>query len=70
MGVDLEKVDDAAEFLGVDFELDIKTVLIDMKYNGIIKCVIESVELDYGMPKGNFMSSEANPLVKDNDGER
>ena len=35
-----------------------------MKHTGVIQRVIEAVGLYYGMPKGKFTPSEANPLVK------
>ena len=36
-----------------------------MKHAGIIQRVIEAVGMDYGMPKCKFTTSEAKPLVKD-----
>ena len=55
--------------LGVSFEQESKTGLIETKQTGFIQRVIEAVVLYDGMVKGKFTSSELSPLVKDADGE-
>ena len=65
----LQQQDDAAGFLGVTLDCDEYTGLLEMKQLGLIKQVIETLVLDGGMSKGKFMPEEANPLVKDEDGE-
>jgi len=69
LGVALEQEDDAAGFLGVEFEHDKSTGLIEMKQTGLIKRVIEALGLDDGYAKGKHTPAEAKPLVKDEDGE-
>ena len=51
LDVSLEQEYDAANFLGVALEQDLKTALLQMKQNGIIKRVIEAVGMDGGMSK-------------------
>ena len=51
LDVSLEQEYDAANFLGVALEQDLKTALLQMKQNGIIKHVIEAVGMDGGMSK-------------------
>ncbi len=69
LGVALEQEDDPTGFLGVEFEHDKSTSLIEMKQTGLIKRVIEALGLDDGYAKGKYTPAEAKPLVKDEDGE-
>ena len=69
LGVDLEQEDDIAGFLVVTLGREIKTGLIEMKQNILIKPVIEAVGLDNGMLKGKFTSLKQITLVKDTNGE-
>ena len=69
MGVELEQEYDVAGFMGVTLEKDLKTGLPEMKYSGLVQRVIVIVLLDDGMSKVKLMPSEANPLVKDENGE-
>jgi hypothetical protein len=69
LGVALEQEDDATGFLGVEFEHDKSTGLIEMKQTELIKRVIEALGLDDGYAKGKHTPAEAKPLVKDEDGE-
>ena len=57
LGVDSEKYDDAAGFLGVNSEQESDTGLLEMKQTGLIKLFIEAVELDDGTAKGKFTPS-------------
>ena len=57
LGVDLEQEYEAAGFMGVTLEQDLKTVILDMKQTGIIQRGIEAVGLYDGTTKGKFMSS-------------
>ena len=59
-GVDLEQEYDAAVFLGVTLEIDLKTGLLEMKQTGLTQRVIETVVLDDSVSKGKFTPSEAN----------
>jgi hypothetical protein len=68
-GVDLEKVDDAAGFLGVTLDRDLSTGLLEMKQTGLIKRVIEALGLDDGYAKGKPTPAKTKPLVKDAYGE-
>ncbi len=68
LGVDLEQEDDTAGFLGVTFEWDPETSLLEMKLTGLIKRIIEALGLDDGA-KGKFTPSESKTLVKDVNGE-
>ncbi len=51
-GVDLEKEDDAAGFLGVTLDHDVSTGLLEMKQTGLIKRVLVWM---MSMPKGNIL---------------
>ena len=48
LGVALEQEDDAAGFLGVKMERDSTTGLLEMKQTGLIKRVVEALDLDDG----------------------
>ena len=48
-GVDLDKEDDAAEFLGVTLERNKKTGLIEMRQDGLIERIVEELGLYDGM---------------------
>ena len=65
----LEQEYDYDGFLGVNLERDIKTGLLHMKKNGLTTRIIEALVLDDGMSKDKFTTSEAKPLVKDENGE-
>ena len=65
----LEKEDDAAGFLGVDFVHDKSTGLIEMKQTGLINRVIKALGLDDGYAKGKYTTAKAKLLVKDEVGE-
>ena len=67
-GVDLDKEDDAAEFLGVTLERNKKTGLIEMRQDGLIERIVEALVLYDGTATKNNTPSEGNPLVKDKDG--
>lgn len=69
LGCDLEQESDAAGFLGVSLERDSDTDLIEMRQDGLIDRVIESLGLDDGMAKVKWTPADGNPLVKDEDGE-
>ena len=69
LGVDLEQEDDAAGFLGVTLDCDASTGLLEMKQTGLIKRVIEALELDDGYANGKHTPAESMPFVKDADGE-
>ena len=68
IGVDLEQDHDSDGFLGVNLECDEETGLLDMKQPGLIDCVINTVELDYGMAKGKYTPDRSLPLVNNEDG--
>jgi hypothetical protein len=69
LGVDLEKEDDAARFLGVTLDCDASTGLLEMKQTGLIKQVIKALGLDDGYAKGKHTPAKTKALVKDADGE-
>jgi hypothetical protein len=69
LGVHLEQEDDAAGFIGVALDHDDPSGLLEMKQTGLIKRVIEALELDDGYAKGKHTPAESKPLVKDADGE-
>ena len=69
VGVDLEQEDDAAGFLGVRLERDSETGLLEMKQEGLISRVIETLGLDIGTVNGKSTPAEGKPLVKDVNGE-
>jgi hypothetical protein len=69
VGVDLEQEDDAAGFLGVRLERDSETGLLEMKQEGLINRVIETLGLDIGIINGKATPAEGKPLVKDVDGD-
>ena len=69
LGVDLEQEDGFSGFQGVTLDKDLKTEIIEMKQNGLIKRVIGVVRLYYGTSKCKITPSEAMPLVKDENGE-
>jgi hypothetical protein len=69
LGVDLEREDNAAGFLGVTLDRDASTSLLEMKQTGLIKRVIEALGLDDGYAKGKHTPAKTKPLVKDADGE-
>jgi hypothetical protein len=68
LGVALEQEDDAAGFLGVKFDCDSNTGMIEMKQTGLIDRVVESLGLDDGYAQGKHTSAKTKPLVKDEDG--
>ena len=53
----MEQEDDAAWFLDVTLERDFKTVLLEMKQNGLIQLIIELVYMGGGISKGEFTPS-------------
>ena len=67
LGVALEKEDEAAGFLGAEFEHDKSTGMIEMKQTGLVKWVIKALGLDDGYAKGKHTPAKAKPLVKDED---
>ena len=69
LGIELEQEVRASVFLGVNLEQDLNTEPLEMKQTGVIQLFIKAVCLDYGMSKGKFMILEANPMVKDDNGE-
>jgi hypothetical protein len=69
LGIDIEKEDDAAGFLGVTLDCDASTGLLEMKQTGLIKRVIKALGLDDGYAKGKHTPAKTKPLVKDADGE-
>jgi hypothetical protein len=69
LGVDLEKEDDAAGFLGVTLDRDASTGLLEMKQTGLIKRVIEALSLDDRYAKEKHTPAKTKALVKDADGE-
>jgi hypothetical protein len=56
LGIDLEKEDDAAGFLGVTLDRDASTGLLGMKQTGLIKRVMMM-----GMPKGSILQLKPRP---------
>jgi hypothetical protein len=52
LGIDLEKEDNAAGFLGVTLDRDASTGLLETKQTGLIKRVIKALVWMKGMPKG------------------
>ena len=66
-GVNLEREDDTAGFLGVTLGRDDATGLMEMNQVGIIDCFIETLELYDGMAKSKSNPSESKTLVKDAD---
>ena len=66
-GVNLEKEDDAAGFLGVTLGHDEATGLVEMKQVGLSNSVLEILRLYDGMTKNKFTPSGSSPLVKDAD---
>ncbi len=69
LGIDLEKEDNAAGFLGITLDHDASTCLLEMKQTGLIKQVIKALGLDDLHPKGKHTPAETKALVKDADGE-
>lgn len=69
-GVDLEEEDDAAGFLGVKIIKDDRTGLLELKQEGLIERIIETLGLDSGLSKGKWTPAEAKPLVRDEEGEQ
>jgi hypothetical protein len=69
LGIDLEKEEDAAGFLGVTLDRDASTCLLEMKQTGLIKRVIVALGLDDGYAKEKHTPAKTKPLVKDADGE-
>ena len=65
LGVDLEQEDDAPGFLGLSFEWESNTGLLEMKKTVFTWCVIEAVGLDDGIVKGGITPSEQRHLFKD-----
>ena len=57
LGVDLEKEDNAAGFLGVPLDREINTGLLEMRQTGFIQRVIEELGLADGIVKGKFTPS-------------
>ena len=68
LGVALEQEDDAAGFLGVKFDCDSETGMIEMKQTGLINRVVEALGLDDGYAQGKHTPAKTKPLVKDKDG--
>ena len=64
-GVDLDQEDDAAGVLGVTLGHDEANCLMEMKQDGLINLVLETLGLDDGMANNKFTPSESSPLVKD-----
>ncbi len=69
LGVDLEKEDDAAGFLGDTLDCDGLTGLLEMKQTGLIKRVIEALGLDDGYTKGKHTPAESKPFFENTDRE-
>jgi hypothetical protein len=69
LGIDLEKEDNAARFLGVTLDCDALTGLLEMKQTGLIKRVIKALSLDDGYAKGKQTPAKTKALVKDANGE-
>jgi hypothetical protein len=68
LGIDLEREDNAAGFLGVTLDCDASTgLLLEMKQTGLIERVIEALSLDDGYAKGKQTPANTKPLVKDAD---
>ncbi len=67
-GIDLEQEDDAAGFLGVRMEKNMQGKL-EMKQEGLIDRIIETLGLNVGTVHGKFTPAEGTPLVKDEEGE-
>jgi hypothetical protein len=61
LGVDLEKEDDAARFLGVTLDRDASSGLLEMKQTGLIKRVSRLSVWMTGMPKGSILQSKPSP---------
>jgi hypothetical protein len=68
LGVALEQEDDAAGFLGVNFDRDSNTGMIEMNQTGLFDRVVEALGLDDGYSQGKHTPAETKPLVKDKDG--
>ena len=68
LGVALEQEDDAAGFLGVKFDRDSETGMLEMKQTGLIERVVEALGLDDGYARGKHTPAKTKPLVKDEDG--
>jgi len=68
LGVALEQEDDAAAFLGVKFDRDSETGMLEMKQTGLINRFIEALGLDDGYACGKHTPAKTKPLVKDGDG--
>ncbi len=67
-GIDLEQEDDAAGFLGVRMEKNVQGNL-EMKQEGLIDRIIETLGLNVGTVHGKFTPAEGTLLVKDEEGE-
>jgi hypothetical protein len=63
-GVDLEREDDVARFLGATLEWNPETGLLEMKQTELIIWVIKALGSDDGIVKGKYTPSESKPLVK------
>ena len=68
LGVALEQEDDAAGFLGVKFDRDNETGMLEMKQAGLMDRVVEALGLDDGYSRGKHTPAKTKPLVKDEDG--
>jgi len=66
-GMDLETEDDVAGFLGVHIERNDKNGTIKLTQKGLIKRIIETLEIDH--LHGKETPATAEPLVLDEDGE-
>ena len=67
--MDLEQEHEVAGFLGVNLEKDEVTDHLEMRQDGLVDRVIESIGLDNGMAKVKYTPADGTPLVKDEDGE-
>jgi hypothetical protein len=68
LGVALEQEDDAAGFLGVKFDRDNKTGMLETTQTSLIDRVVEALGLDDGYARGKHTPAKTKPLVKDEDG--
>ncbi len=68
LGVALEQEDDAAGFLGVKFDRDNESGMLEMMQTYLIDRVVEALGLDDGYARGKHTPAKTKPLVKDEDG--
>ncbi len=68
VGANLEQMTDAAGFLEIQMEHDPDAGLLEMKQEGLTRCVIEAIGLDVGTVTPKWKPAEAAPLIKDAEG--